>query len=114
MANEGDDGNVLLQLAGYARTNLVAERSVFFFYFQTSYILYPRRIYVAPADKVINSGQDIIHAEFNPDREWLQEHNVRYVSTFGGGQAGGKLPPWEKLPWGDGPAGVQTNKAGGD
>ena len=92
------NGNVWLQLAGYARTNPIVDRSLFFFYFQTTYALYPRRIYAARVDQVIISGRDIMHAQFQPDPEWLKAHQVRYVATFGNGNRGGTPPQWEPLP----------------
>jgi hypothetical protein len=114
LADAGDDGNLLLQLAGYTKTNRVIEKSIFYYYFHTTYALYPRRLYVAPADKIIISGLDIMDARFHPDPNWLREHQVRYRATFGGSAAGGTVSPWETPPPDDGTSGTQTNRAGGD
>lgn len=114
IAGQAGNGNGLLKLAGYAKTNPVVENSLSFIYFRTSYALYPRRMYVAPADTVINNGRDIMRAAFNPDRQWLQEHDVRFVLTFGNDTAGGETPRLEILPRFDGEAGMQTNKSGGN
>jgi hypothetical protein len=114
IAGQAPDGNVLLKLAGYAKTNPVAANSLAYFYFQTSYALYPRRLYAATADQVINDGHDIMRIGFSPNPQWLQEHNVRSVLIFGNDTAGGETPRWESLLPRDGQAGVQTNKSGGN
>jgi len=114
IANRTDNGNVLLKLAGYAKTNPVVENSLGYFYFQTCYTLYPRRVYAGPSDQVINDGRDIMRIGFSPDPQWLQEHDVRSVFIFGNDTAGGNPPRLEMLPSGNGQAGVQTNKSGGN
>ena len=72
MADQTAGGNVLLKLAGYAKTNPVVENSLGFVYYRSSYALYPRRMFVAPADQVINNGRDIMRIEFSPTWKWLQ------------------------------------------
>ena len=114
IAGQPADGNVLLKLAGYAKTNPVVANSLGYFYFQTSYALYPRRVYAAPADQVINDGRDIIRIGFSPGPQWLQEHDVRSVLIFGNDTAGGETPRWESLQPRDGQARMQTNKSGGN
>jgi hypothetical protein len=113
-AAAGIDGNILLRRAGYARTNLVIENSLFYFYFHTSYALYPRRIFVAPADRVIVNGLDIMRTEFNPDRRWLVEHQVRYVATFSGSQTSERLTPGNMISVEEYLSGAQTNRVGGN
>ncbi len=114
IADQTASGNVLLKLAGYAKTNPVVENSLSFVYYRTSYALYPRRLYVAPADKVINNGLDIMRIEFSPSQQWLQEHDVRSVLTFGNDNAGGETLRLEILPPHDDQAGMPTNKSGGN
>jgi len=114
IAGQAPDGNVLLKLAGYAKTNPVAANSLAYFYFQTSYALYPRRVYAGTADQVINDGQDIMRVGFSPGPQWLQAHDVRSVLIFGNDTAGGETPRWERLQPRDGQTGVQTNKSGGN
>ena len=114
IAGQAVDGNVLLKLAGYAKTNPVVANSLGYFYFRTSYTLYPRRLYAAPADQVINSGRDIMRIGFNPGPQWLQEHDVRSVLIFGNDTAGEETPRLEILQPRDGQAGMQTNKSGGN
>ena len=113
MAGQTGNGNVLLKLAGYAKTNPVVENYLSFVYYRTSYALYPRRMYVAPADQVINNGRDIMRIEFNPSQQWLQEQDVRSVFTFGNDNAGGEMLRLEILPPRDDPAGMPANKSGG-
>jgi hypothetical protein len=108
------DGNVLLKLAGYAKTKPVFANSLAYFYFQTSYALYPRQLYAATADQVINDGQDIMRIGFSPGPQWLQAHDVRSVLIFGNDTPGGETPRWESLQPRDGQAGMQTNKSGGN
>ena len=114
IAQQAGQGNVVLKLAGYARTNPAVENSLGYFYYRAAYALYPRRVYVAPADEVINNGKDIMRAEFHPGRQWLQEHDVRSVLTFGNDHAGGETPHWELLSPEDGGAGARTNQPGGN
>jgi hypothetical protein len=114
IAGQAPDGNVLLKLAGYAKTNPVAANSLAYFYFQTSYALYPRRVYAAPADQVINDGHDIMRIGFSPGPQWLQAHDVHSVLIFGNDTPGGESPRWESLLPRDGQSGVQTNKSGGN
>ena len=114
IAGQAGNGNVLLKLAGYAKTNPAVENSLGYFYFRTSYALYPRRVYAAPADQVINDGRDIMRIGFSPGPQWLQEHDVRSVLIFGNDTAGGETPRWERLQPRDGQAGMQTNKSGGN
>jgi hypothetical protein len=114
MADRTGNGNVLLKLAGYAKTNPVVENSLSFVYYRTSYALYPRRLYVAPADQVINNGRDIMRSEFSPSQQWLQEHDVRSVFTFGNDNAGGEALRLEILPSRHNQAGMPTDKSGGN
>ncbi len=114
IARQARDGNVLLKLAGYARTNPAVENSLGYFYFRTSYALYPRRLYAAPADRVINDGRDIMRIGFSPGPQWLQAHDVRSVLIFGNDTPGGETPRLEILQPRDGRAGMQTNKSGGN
>ena len=113
IAGQAAAGNVLLELAGYAKTNPVVEGSLCFIYYRTTYVLYPRRIYAAPADQVINNGRDIMRIGFCPNQQWLQEHDVRSVLTFGDNN-NGKTLRLEILPPRDGQAVMQTNKSGGN
>jgi hypothetical protein len=113
MAGQTDNGNVLLKLAGSAKTNPAVKNSLEFIYYRTSYAFYPRRVYVAPADKIINNGTDIMQAEFNPDRQWLLKHNVRFVLTYGNDKPGETIQ-LQILPLAGDPAGVQTNQTGGN
>ena len=55
-------------------------------------------MYLAPADKVINNGSDIMRAEFSPSPQWLQAHDVRSVLVFGNDNAGGETLRLETLP----------------
>jgi hypothetical protein len=113
IAAQTGNGNVLLKLAGYAKTNPVVENSLSFVYFRTSYALYPRRAFVTPADKVINSGQDMMRIEFNPSPQWLQEHDVRSVLIFGNDNDGGQTLRLEILSPRDDQAGIPADKSGG-
>ena len=114
IAGQATDGNVLLKLAGYAKTNPVVANSLGYFYFQTSYALYPRRLYAAPADQVINDGRDIMRIGFNPGPQWLQAHDVRSVLIFGKDNTSEETPRLEILQPHDDQAGMQTNKPGGN
>ena len=91
------DGNLLLKLAGYAKTNPAVANSLGYFYFQTSYALYPRRLYAAPDNQIINDGRDIMRIGFSPGPQWLQAHDVRSVLIFGKDNASEETPRLEIL-----------------
>ena len=112
IVNQANSGNVLLKLNGYARTNRAVENSLSFVYFRASYALYPRRVYAAPSDKVINNGRDIMQAGFDPAPEWLQAHDVYSELIFGSDKAGGETLRMEILPPQNGPAGASAGKSG--
>lgn len=97
IAEQTGDGNVLLKLAGYAATNPAVENSLGYLYFRAGYELYPRRIYAAPNDEVINNGRDIMRADFNPDGDWLREHHVQWELIFGNNHAAGEPPLLKSL-----------------
>ena len=110
--HEALDGNVLLQLAGYAKTNPAVERSLFYFYFQTTYALYPRRLYAAQAGCIVNGSDSIMRAKFSPDQQWLKAHQVRYVAAFGNGNIGGAPARWERLSWNNESTGANQSSEG--
>ncbi|MGD0812747.1 MAG: hypothetical protein ABSA83_04020 [Verrucomicrobiota bacterium] len=92
--------NLLLTFAWDAETNPIVKSDPSSIYYQTCYALYPRRVYVAPADKIINNGLDILQAKFHPSLQWLQERDVRFVLTFGTNALGQPRLHFESLtPW---------------
>jgi len=98
IARQVGNGNALLKLAGYARTNPAVANSLGYFYFRMSYLLYPRQLFAAPAGQVINDGNDIMRIGFSPGPQWLQQHDVRSVLIFGNNFPGEETPRWEPLP----------------
>ena len=112
IASQAGNGNVWLKLAGYARTNSAVENSLGYFYFRCNYTLYPRRLYAAPADQVINNGRDILRIGFSPDPEWLQAHDVHSVLTYGHDHTGEEDPRLESLSPPGASGGMPANKAG--
>lgn len=114
IAGRMSNGNVLLKLADFAKTNPVGSNSLGNFYFRTCYTLYPRRLYAASSDKVINDGSEIIRIGFSPTPKWLQERDVRYALTFGNNSVVGKMPQLEILQPRERESGMQTNKPGGN
>jgi len=80
IADEAGDANVLLKLTGYLNTSDKSDLE--FFYYRAGYSLYPRRLYVAPSDTIINNGWDILRVRFDPDPQWLRKRNVRLVLTI--------------------------------
>jgi len=67
--------NLLLKLQT-ASTNDLAENLAGYFYFRANYLLYPRRLYIAPESQVINKGRDWMRLDFQPDQDWLAQHHV--------------------------------------
>jgi hypothetical protein len=103
-----EGGNVWLRFAGHTATNEMDKYVTSLLYFRGSYKLYPRRVYVAPADRVINHGWEILQAEFHPSLQWLQERNVRCVLTLGKDALGRELPAAEIIPARGGRTGTPT------
>ena len=97
IAREAGDGNVLLALAGPAQTSRYFDNSLGYFYFHANYVLYPKRLYIAPASRIINNGTDVRLADFHPDRQWLEEHHVRSMLTYYGDHPGEPPPHLERL-----------------
>lgn len=113
LAEQTVKGNVLLELAGYARSIPAAENFSCLLYYRLNYTLYPGRMYVAPADHVINNGQDIVQTEFNPSPQWLQEHDVRSALIFGVTGDGRVTLQLKPLPPSGSQSGRQADKSGG-
>jgi len=114
IAEQTGNDNVLLELAGYAKTNPAVQDSLSFIYYRTSYALYPRRMYVAPADRVINRGRDIMQTGFSPTPQWLHEHNVGFVLMFGNDDPNGEPLRLAPLPVRENESQTSTQKAGGN
>ena len=113
IANQTGDGNVLLKLTEQVKTNPDATDFLCLVYYRTCYVLYPRRLYVGPADIVINGGRAIMQAEFNPSQQWLEEHDVHFVLNLGIDKPGQAMY-LKLLPLDTGKAGVYTNRTGGN
>jgi len=113
ITGQTDNGSVLFKLAGSAKTNPAVKNSLEFIYYRTSYTFYPQRVYVAPADKIINNGADIMQSEFNPDRQWLLQHDVRFVLNHGNDNPSETMQ-LAILPLAGDSTGVQTNRTGGN
>ena len=107
-------GNLLLKLDRDTKQNAAVEASLSFVYYRMGYALYPRRIYVAPADAVINDGWDILRIDFSPGREWLQEHAVGSVLTFGSDDAGREMLRLQILKPRHDQAGIPADESGGN
>ena len=91
IADRMGGSNAFLTVDAGSRTNPAVESYLAFYYYRISYALYPRRLYVAPPDKVINTGADLQQIEFTPGPEWLRERDVGSVLQFGGDVASGRL-----------------------
>jgi hypothetical protein len=113
IARQTGTNNIQLKLAGAASTNAAMENQVSYVYYRFAYTLYPRRIYAGPADSVINNGTDIMRTQFNPERPWLQEHDVRCVLAYGNDKPGEAMR-LQILPLNDDPPVRQINPNGGN
>lgn len=95
-------GNVFMRLIGNDNTNAVNLSSHDFFdyreyyfsdwYFLACYTLYPRRVFLAPTNVVINDGWDVMRVQFAPDNAWLGARNVHSILTVGFDHDGKALP----------------------
>jgi hypothetical protein len=45
-------------------------------YFRANYILFPKRVLVGDPSAPINTGDQVLAANFRPDAKWLVEHDV--------------------------------------
>lgn len=79
VALAANDGSLLLRFHDFhERDHFVLSTT----YFGFVYSLYPKRAYVADHTRVINNGFDILEADFSPDGEWLEQHDVRSIVHF--------------------------------
>ena len=108
-----DDGSVLLRFVGYTAGNGRDGYVASLLYYRAGYILYPRRVYAAPEERIINQGRDILQAEFNPDLPWLRAHNVRSILTLRKDASGNQVAECEIIEPGEDSPGTQTGGAGG-
>ncbi len=99
-------GNIWLDLEPL-RTNLYSEDYLGMIYFRANYVLYPTRLYAAPASHVLNGGADFPRNSPAPATEWLREHNVRFKLTFLKNESG--LPKAEWTPLEAGLSGAMDN-----
>lgn len=114
IADRAVPGNVFLRVVGDFEEHAVAGDSVSFVYYRASYALYPRRIFVAPTDRVINDGRDILRIEFDPGQAWLQERDVASVMTVGSDSAGNETLRLQILKPRDDRAGTPGDRSAGD
>jgi hypothetical protein len=45
-------------------------------YYRSCYAAYPRKIFVAPPEAVLNHGRDILRTRFQPADDWLDRHRI--------------------------------------
>jgi hypothetical protein len=125
LAGQAGTNNIFIKIAGGADTDhdTFSDRNFSAYqefvlslsYYRTSYLLYPRRAYVAPADIIVNKGSDLMRIRFVPDQAWLQTHDVRSVLTLGFDPQGRMLPVhWEQIPPGTAGSQSQTEGSGGE
>lgn len=75
-------GNLLLRPAGFDTSPGDAESMLPKIYYRAVYALYPRRVYIAEKDRVVNNGRDMATLNFEPSEAWLREHDVRAVMVL--------------------------------
>lgn len=81
---QAPDGNVLL---GFELPE-GAEELAASIYYQCTYDLHPRRVFVTDEPAVINDGRDLLRVARAPDPEWLAAHAVDWrveIAAAGGG-----------------------------
>jgi hypothetical protein len=72
----GDDGNVALCFIGFRADDPGDVEFVSRFYYRAAYSIWPRRVFVTEADRVINGGEDVLAEPFEPGREWLRSRGI--------------------------------------
>lgn len=118
-------GNVFLKLEGCSRTNLgplsshvsfgCRETYLSEWYFRDCYSLYPRRLFLAPTNVIVNDGWDMMKIKFAPVPAWLQARDVRSILTLGFDNRGRTLPvQWKPLKSAAFGIKTQTNRTGGN
>jgi len=70
-------GNLFMRFQLTPEHAAAAER----FYYHASYVLYPRKVFVATEPVVVNNGLDLVRLSSAPGPEWLREHGVNTVAT---------------------------------
>ena len=92
----GFAGNIWLDL-GPLRTKLYTDDYLGRIYFRANYILYPTRLYAAPASHVINGGVNFPQNSPDPTPQWLRDHDVRFKLTILKDKAGLPKAEWRPL-----------------
>lgn len=75
-------GNILITFEGFDSSNsehhYFAEKA----YYRGNYLLFPKKAYVNEPKKIIKNGKDIIEGKFNPDKNWINKHQIKHVFAY--------------------------------
>jgi hypothetical protein len=82
-------GNLFARFIGFDATNAADCEFAQRVYYRACYALWPRRMYLAPADHVVNNGADLLRTDFAPDARWLRDQEIHAVIEFVRDPAGG-------------------------
>ena len=81
--------NLFARFVGFDAANPAHREFAQQLYYRASYALWPRRMYVAPGDRVINTGAELLRIDFTPDPRWLRDYGVHTTIEFVSDPAGG-------------------------
>jgi hypothetical protein len=76
------DGNVVLQITGGDREDPGWQQYASFIYYRSVYLLYPRTVTLAPPERTVNNGRQVLAAVFQPDSSWILRHDIHYILRF--------------------------------
>jgi hypothetical protein len=82
-------GNLFARFVGFDATSAADLEFAQQLYYRVCYALWPRRMYVAPAERVVNTGAELLRIDFTPDPRWLSDHGVQITVEFVSDPAGG-------------------------
>ena len=74
------DGNLFIHFDGIDPEK--DGKQIYVFFMRGTYVLHPRKVYVAPPEATLTDAESIIENNSLPDDNWLRQHGIHYVMTF--------------------------------
>ncbi len=77
--NYAKSGNVFVGFSGFDLSDEIQMGMMETFYFRGAYSLYPRKVYIADKDKVVNNARDMARHNVMPSIDMIQNNRIEYV-----------------------------------
>lgn len=77
--NYAKSGNVFVGFSGFDLSDETQMGMMETFYFRGAYSLYPRKVYIAEKDRVVNNAQDMARHNTMPSIDMIRNNRIAYV-----------------------------------